>query len=59
LSLVVVGSALAAPPSTLFKSGYGKCKLATVAAVGKAAGKTLAKGSFDGKVCTWSSSDGT
>ena len=59
-----VGAALnaplaSAPPSAMFKSGYNKCKLATLAALNKTAGKTLAKAKFDGKTCTWSSSDGS
>jgi hypothetical protein len=57
-ALLTAAPAGAAPPSTLFKSGYDKCKLASLAAIDKAAGKTVAKGSFDGKVCTWSSRDG-
>jgi hypothetical protein len=57
-ALLTAAPAAAAPPSTLFKSGYDKCKLASLPAIEKAAGKTVAKGRFDGKVCTWSSSDG-
>ena len=51
-------AAAPAPPAAMFKSGYNKCKLASLAAVNKATGKTFAKGTFDGKTCTWSSSDG-
>ena len=46
------------PPSTMFKTGYNLCKRASLAAIDKAAGKTYEKGTFDGKFCTWSSSDG-
>jgi hypothetical protein len=54
-----VGAAAAAgPPSSMFKTGYNKRKVASLAVIGKAAGKTYSKGSFDGKTCTWSSSDG-
>jgi hypothetical protein len=48
----------AGPPTTIFKSGYDKCKLASVAAISRAAGKPYSKGRFDGKTCTWSSADG-
>jgi hypothetical protein len=48
----------AAPPAALFKPGYNLCKLATLPALEKAAGATLAAGSFDGKFCNWSSNDG-
>ena len=51
-------SAASAPPSSMFKTGYNKCKLASLAAIDKEAGKTFSKGKFDGKTCTWSSSDG-
>jgi hypothetical protein len=47
-----------APPSAMFKSGYNKCKLASLAAINKTTGKKFAKGTFDGKTCTWSNSDG-
>src|SRR5260221_3930025 len=50
--------ATAAPPSSMFKSGYNKCKLASLVAISKTAGETFAKASFDGKTCTWSSKDG-
>ncbi len=69
LAFVLVASAGAAglaratstaggPPSSMFKSGYNKCKLASLAAIDKATGEVFAKGEFDGKSCTWSSSDG-
>jgi hypothetical protein len=45
-------------PGGIFKSGDDKCKLASVAAISKAAGERYTKGSFDGKTCTWSSADG-
>ena len=48
----------AAPPSAMFKSGYNKCKLATPAALSKLTGRKFVKAKFDGKTCTWSSSDG-
>ena len=51
-------STAAGPPSSMFKTGYNKCKLASLAAISKAAGKTYSKAKFDGKTCTWSSSDG-
>ena len=51
-------TAAAAPPAALFKSGYNKCKVASLAAVNKTTGKKFAKAKFDGKTCTWSSSDG-
>ena len=54
----LVASRPAGPPTTIFRSGYDKCKLASVAAISKAAGKPYSKGSFDGKTCTWSSADG-
>ena len=46
------------PPSAMFKSGFNKCKLATLAAINTTTGKKFAKAKFDGKSCTWSSSDG-
>jgi hypothetical protein len=49
---------VAAPPSAMFKSGYNKCKLATPAALSKTTAKKFVKAKFDGKTCTWSSSDG-
>ena len=52
-------SAAAGPPASMFKSGYNKCKLASLSAVNKAAGHTYAQAKFDGKTCTWSSSDGS
>jgi hypothetical protein len=52
------GSAASGPPASMFKSGYNKCKLASLAAMSKAAGHTYAQAKFDGKTCTWSSSDG-
>jgi hypothetical protein len=53
-----VAALVRSPPSAMFKSGYNKCKLSTVAALSKTAGKKLVKATFDGKTCTWSSSDG-
>ena len=47
-------SSAAGPPSSMFKSGYNKCKLASLAAISKAAGKSYSRGKFDGKTCTWS-----
>lgn len=63
LAASTVGAAVKAPvapmpPSAMFKSGYNKCKLATLAALNKTTGKKLVKAKFDGKTCTWSSSDG-
>lgn len=54
------GSAAAAkaPPNAMFKKGYNKCKLASLAAINRTTGKKFAKAKFDGKTCTWSSSDG-
>jgi hypothetical protein len=43
----------------MFKSGYNKCKLASLSAIRKAAGHTFASAKFDGKTCTWSSGDGS
>lgn len=54
----VGASNAAAPPDAMFKSGYNKCKLASLATVNKTTGKKFAKAKFDGKTCTWSSSDG-
>jgi hypothetical protein len=48
----------AAPPPAIFKPSYNLCKLATLPALEAAAGATLSAGSFDGKFCNWSSSDG-
>jgi hypothetical protein len=48
----------ALPPDAAFKAGYNKCKLATPAALSQTAGKQFATARFDGKTCTWSSSDG-
>jgi hypothetical protein len=45
-------------PNAIFAAGYNKCKLASVAAMTKAAGKPYARAKFDGKSCTWSSADG-
>ncbi len=45
-------------PSAIFTSGYNKCKLASAAAMTKAAGKPLTAGKFDGKTCRWASADG-
>ena len=42
----------------MFKSGYNKCRLASLAAIKKATGQTYSNAHFDGKTCTWSSSDG-
>jgi hypothetical protein len=42
----------------MFKSGYNKCKLASLAAISKAGGHTYTQAKFDGKTCTWSSADG-
>ena len=47
-----------APPSTLFRSGYNLCKAASVAAIGKAGGRSFSAGTFDGSACTWASTDG-
>jgi hypothetical protein len=54
----VDASSAAVPPNTMFKSGYNKCKVASLAAVDKTTGKKFAKAKFDGKTCTWSSTDG-
>ena len=51
-------SAASGPPTLMFKTGYNKCKLASLPAIRKAAGRTFAKAKFDGKTCTWSSIDG-
>ena len=53
-----VSAAAKAPPAKMFQSGYNKCKLASLAAINMTTGKKFAKGTFDGKTCTWSSSDG-
>jgi hypothetical protein len=46
------------PPAAMFKSGYNLCKRASATAIGIAGGQEFQPGTFDGKVCTWSSSDG-
>jgi hypothetical protein len=51
--------AASGPPASMFKTGYDKCKLASVSAMSKAAGHTYAHAKFDGKTCTWSSADGS
>lgn len=51
-------STAAAPPAAMFKHGYNKCKLASLAALSKTTGKKFAQAKFDGKTCTWSSGDG-
>jgi hypothetical protein len=51
-------STAAGPPSSLFRSGYNKCRAASLAAINRAAGQAYVTGEFDGKSCTWSSSDG-
>jgi hypothetical protein len=56
---VSTAGAAASPPDAMFRSGYDKCKLVTIGALGKTAGKKLAKARFDGKICTWSSGDGS
>jgi hypothetical protein len=56
--LVPLAARGATGSGAIFKAGYNKCKLASVAAISKAAGERYAKGSFDGKTCTWSSADG-
>jgi hypothetical protein len=43
----------------MFKPGYDKCKLASTAAISRSAGRTFTDARFDGKTCTWSSSDGS
>jgi hypothetical protein len=45
-------------PASIFKTGYDKCRLGSLAAVSNAAGKTYSKARFDGKACTWSTADG-
>jgi hypothetical protein len=51
-------SVASGPPTLMFKAGYNKCKLASLTAIGKAAGHSFAEAKFDGKTCTWSSTDG-
>lgn len=51
-------SVASGPPASMFKTGYNKCKLASLTAMSKAAGRIYAKTTFDGKTCTWSSADG-
>ena len=51
-------SAAKGPPASMFKSGYNKCKLASLAAMSKAGRETYTQAKFDGKTCTWSSADG-
>ena len=48
----------AGPPAKMFKSGYNLCKRASAAEIGQAGGQEFSPGTFDGSVCTWSSSDG-
>ena len=62
LSLSAAGAGAATlattPTSVMFKSGYNKCKLTTLAALNRATARKFASARFDGKTCTWSSSDG-
>ena len=60
LALIGVAGVAAAPPppGAIFKSGYNKCKVASLTSINKTTGKKFAKAKFDGKTCTWSSSDG-
>lgn len=51
-------AAASGPPTSLFKTGFNTCKLASLTAMSRTAGRTYAKATFDGKTCTWSSADG-